>query len=263
MNMDHFCVLLKNAGLDRVVEEIARVSMPCVNITAFPAEDAVIPIGASKLGGLPDVPVNFQWPMWNDKPLAFLAQFNLAEVASTECARPLPGSGMLSFFYEVEGPWASPPSEYLGAWRVFYFSPGELHRTSLHKDLADDAHFKACAVDFAEGISIPDIYSPEVDFLHLTEDETHSLFDLKHDDFVPDHQLLGLPNQLQNEMQTDCTSAFGEPDSNASTWLLLFQCGTDDNPKKWDDVGRLYFWIREKDLAARRFDEVWMVLQSS
>ena len=29
----------------------------------------------------------------------------------------------------------------------------------------------------------------------------------------------------------------------------------------WGDMGCLYFWIRESDLAAQRFDDAWMILQ--
>lgn len=29
----------------------------------------------------------------------------------------------------------------------------------------------------------------------------------------------------------------------------------------WRDAGRLYWWIRRQDLAARRFDRVWVGLQ--
>lgn len=29
----------------------------------------------------------------------------------------------------------------------------------------------------------------------------------------------------------------------------------------WGDVGRLYFWIKDADLAAGRWDEVWACLQ--
>ena len=31
----------------------------------------------------------------------------------------------------------------------------------------------------------------------------------------------------------------------------------------WGDVGRLYFWIRDADLRARRFDATWLILQCS
>jgi uncharacterized protein YwqG len=29
----------------------------------------------------------------------------------------------------------------------------------------------------------------------------------------------------------------------------------------WGDGGRLYFWIREQDLAVNNFDKTWLVLQ--
>jgi uncharacterized protein YwqG len=29
----------------------------------------------------------------------------------------------------------------------------------------------------------------------------------------------------------------------------------------WGDLGMLYYWIREEDLAARRFDRVWGISQ--
>ncbi len=31
--------------------------------------------------------------------------------------------------------------------------------------------------------------------------------------------------------------------------------------RMWGDAGRLYFMIREEDLAARRFEDCWMTLQ--
>jgi len=31
---------------------------------------------------------------------------------------------------------------------------------------------------------------------------------------------------------------------------------------QWANAGMLYFWIRRQDLAAKRFDDVWVVLQS-
>ena len=48
----------------------------------------------------------------------------------------------------------------------------------------------------------------------------------------------------------------------SSDWLLLFQLGSsEESEMMWGDGGKLYFWIREQDLSALRFDNVWMVLQ--
>ncbi|MCB0643696.1 MAG: DUF1963 domain-containing protein [Phaeodactylibacter sp.] len=47
-------------------------------------------------------------------------------------------------------------------------------------------------------------------------------------------------------------------------WILLLQL--DSYPELnmyWCDAGRLYFWIRLPDLKARRFDQVWCILQTT
>ena len=67
-----------------------------------------LPIGASKIGGCPDVPADFVWPYVtgggicenDDKPhpLTFMAQFNLSELADCDTENRLPKAGLLSFF---------------------------------------------------------------------------------------------------------------------------------------------------------------------
>lgn len=45
-------------------------------------------------------------------------------------------------------------------------------------------------------------------------------------------------------------------------WLLLLQLDSDAMLDwSWGDSGRLYFWIHREDLAARRFEQVYMQLQ--
>jgi len=92
------------------------------------------------------------------------------------------------------------------------------------------------------------------------------------------HQVLGHPNQLQNDMARECQlvsngvdlSVTGEWDTERAhalspgsrDWQLLFQLDSDDDARMvWGTFGRIYFWIRRDDLAAKRFDRVWMILQ--
>jgi uncharacterized protein YwqG len=43
---------------------------------------------------------------------------------------------------------------------------------------------------------------------------------------------------------------------------FLLQVDSDDAAgMMWGDAGMLYFWIRDDDLAARRFDRAWCVMQ--
>lgn len=159
---------------------------------------------------------------------------------------------------------------------MYHFPDENLRRAPLHEDLDEEVHYTPCTAAYEEGISIPDVYSSEHKSLGLSDDEFERLYDLLPHELDPDHQLLGLPNQIQDEMQTECQFAANAVDcydpqakvaaihlmEGASQWRLPFRCGSDDNLNwMWDDAGRLFFWIRESDLAARNFDDVWMVLQ--
>jgi uncharacterized protein YwqG len=95
----------------------------------------------------------------------------------------------------------------------------------------------------------------------------------------PAHHLGGYPDPIQSEdMDLDCQlvsnglycgDESGYKDKRAamleagrSDWTLLLQIDSDDGTEMmWGDGGTLYFWIRKDDLAARNFDDVWMILQ--
>ena len=50
-------------------------------------------------------------------------------------------------------------------------------------------------------------------------------------------------------------------DAAKARWKLLLQVDSDDaSGMMWGDAGMLYHWIRD-DLAARRFDRTWCVMQ--
>lgn len=90
--------------------------------------------------------------------------------------------------------------------------------------------------------------------------------------------MFGWPDLVQNPMQLECqlTSSgiyTGNPAGyrhpraaelapGAADWLLLLQLDSDDEIGwMWGDVGTIYYWIRRQDLAAARFDQVWMIFQ--
>lgn len=88
-------------------------------------------VGASKFGGRPDVPADFVWPVFEtdtreddqvkERPLAFLAQFDCAQLAPLDPEGLLPKEGVLSFFYELESQrWGYDPKD-AGCARVFWF----------------------------------------------------------------------------------------------------------------------------------------------
>ncbi len=56
----------------------------------------------SRICGTPDLPEGFKWPHWNDAPLAFLAQIDLAEIGQQNVLHGLPARGLLHLFYDQE-----------------------------------------------------------------------------------------------------------------------------------------------------------------
>lgn len=56
-------------------------------------------VGSTRLGGAPDLPPTLAWPEVDGVPLVFVAQLDLAELASFDAAAELPREGLLSFFY--------------------------------------------------------------------------------------------------------------------------------------------------------------------
>jgi uncharacterized protein (TIGR02996 family) len=105
---------------------ICRLARPMVTFETTIVEDDAIAVGGSKLGGLPDLPANVEWPKWSGGRLGFVGQFDLSELALTQATRELPDDGVLSFFS-----FADPdgfPRE-LGDTRVMFPNNGTLGRS--------------------------------------------------------------------------------------------------------------------------------------
>ena len=259
---------------------------------AYEAATEPLPVGASKLGGLPDVPADFVWPRFVDAdedgvrgegprecPLSFMAQFDLAEVSAFDAAGLLPKAGHLAFFYDCDGqPWGFDPKD-RGCARVFYFPPdAELARATPPEDLEDDFQIPVLKPVFSSSVS-----RPSREYLI---DEDNEIDDDLAAEFWPEEtpdrcKLLGWPDMLQNPMEGECqlAGAMGvycgsgvelTPDqerdfqAGVGDWVLLLQLGTletKDYEMMFGDCGHIFFWIRKQDLAARNFDDIWLILQ--
>ncbi|MEM6283251.1 MAG: DUF1963 domain-containing protein [Chloroflexota bacterium] len=68
-------------GLEAHQAQIVNAAKPAIWMERTRAEDDEIPVGHSKLGGLPDLPADFRWPYDGKTPLTFLAQFKFSELA--------------------------------------------------------------------------------------------------------------------------------------------------------------------------------------
>ncbi len=273
---------LSAAGLGRIAPVLERLQAGAVRLRTRPAQEQPLAVGASKLGGLPDLPAGTAWPRWNGVPLGLVAQLRLDELRAYPAAQALPESGWLYFFYDGrQQVFGDQPAD-RGAWQVIYqpaLKPtGALQRQPAPPDLPDESRFKPRAVDFSAEWTLPQnppLFAPALDW---TPDEQHHYEDFIYnrvsDRGASRHRLLGHAEEIQDDMHLQCQLlAHGIKDeqdpraaalaAGALSWQLLLQVDSDEAAgMRWSSAGRLYFWIEQPALKARRFDNVWLALQS-
>lgn len=269
-----------------------------ITLTPMPA-DAPVETGKSKFGGRPDVPADFVWPYYEGKnyedkiqnrPLAFLAQLNCAELRPFDKEGLLPETGVLSFFYELESaPWGFDPAD-RGSARVFWFDTPALQPADFPADLSEGYRFGELTLEFASQAMLPSYE----EFDYLTRGKTGLDWDEyeeyceEHELFVPDwenaYTVLGYASLVQGECVSECEmverrglycgngdayNALSEVERvklqvESRKWIQLFQMGSVEEKEMelmFGDCGTVYFYIHRDDLAKRDFSRVWLILQ--
>lgn len=256
-------------------------------------ESGEVQPGGSKIGGQPDLPVDFVWPYFkgesfegitDNRPLSFLAQINCAEVAQYDTDHQLPEKGMLYFFYDLETMrWGFDPAD-KGCSKVFYCEDAELVSTALPESLSESGKLPQLAIRFSSVAEVPDADEFEMRFGeditdHPEDYSEYMMLGMKEEDAIC-HKLLGFADSIQGMMIEECEMvAKGYYCGNAvkitttdrliiqkdcKNWNLLFQLDTiekDDFQLMFGDCGRIYFYIRDEDLKAKRFEDTWLILQ--
>lgn len=254
--------------LEEVEKLTAPLAVPALHFVTAPG------VSASYLGGEPVLPSGLSWPEKDGKPLRFLANIDLASVAQVLPLDWLPRDGRLLFFYDIEGqPWGFDPKD-RGSWVV-------IHGSGSAPPPPSAGHVPLRFLSPRRIASLPSYERPEIAALELTDEQTNALIEISCATYgdAPYHQLAGYPHPIQSDaMELECQLASngikaGEPAAYetprataladaARDWRLLLQVDGDDALNlMWGDAGIIYFWIREQDARARRFDNVWLVLQ--
>jgi uncharacterized protein YwqG len=269
------------AGLARLLRDLDGVTKLSIRLFTTPAGENDISIGASRIGGVPDVPPDFKWPDLKGVPQSFVAQIYLDEVHPYDTGGALPASGILWFFYDAMQETFGADPEDRGGWHVMFSDdyPG-LQRIAVPAELPAESQFKACSASFASEVTLsqsPQLDIPDFDW---TDDEVQkyetllSTFPTPEDHGAVHHQLLGNPQTIQDDMRLECQLAshgmtdINDPRANelskgAMEWQLLLQIDTDETiGMRWGDAGMLYYWLKASDLQKHVFDESWLVLQS-
>lgn len=268
-------------SLKRVAHDITQIVQDSIRLTTHTVDESHLPMGASKIGGLPDLPSNVAWPVWQSLPMSFIAQVQLAEVRVADHTHTLPTDGILWFFYDAQQQTFGADPNDRGGWQVLY-APGNTHlqRATAPTTLPSASIFKACAVTVTREATLPQqpaLFLPHFDW---TSDEQAAYeaflatFPSPADHASVHHRILGHPDQLQDDMRLQCALAshgirdINDPRADAlkqtvSNWLLLLQIDSDEQAgMRWADNGMLYYWIEQEPLHNRNFADVWLVLQS-
>ena len=248
---------------------------------------------------MPDLPEGFAWPHFvtdtylddevKPRPLAFLCQFDCAALAALDGDGLLPREGVLSFFYELGSQrWGYAPQD-AGCARVYWFSEkGALRLADFPETLEEEFRLPALPIRGRMERRFPGYDDAGVAAgkaegeLNWKAFETaYSMTAGKQETDWPAHRLLGWPDIIQSNMTVECELVSrgynlggGQKipkeqireaeETSLENWRLLLQLDTIQQGRfslDFGDCGRVYFYIRTEDLAARRFDRVWLVLQ--
>jgi hypothetical protein len=296
-----FCKLLEKHGMQRLIPAADQYLKPSVRISLaacglagrdgiYSDVDEVVDeseVGESKFGGFPDLPADFEWPLWDEVPLTFLAQFRLSVLARFDRELNLPRAGMLYFFYDETLTSLIQDEKVVPLETKVHFHPGDvstLRRTPAPEDaewVQPPAH-----ATFYRVVTIPFLNTVEHELMHLTEEE-----DLQYEKVVlewrnfnpekrePRHFLGGFVDVNANDPRLQLVTIKGQKipwndwhkekdearkqalmDSwclAAQDWRLLLQVDSDDDfGLHIGDYDKLDFFIHDDALANQSFDTV-------
>ncbi len=262
---------------------MARASL---QIAATSQSLDTMPLGASRFGGLPDLPAGASWP----EDLTFVGQLNLADLPSFGAETPLPSQGWLYFFCCT---WDYP--EEPEDWSVLYFSgaASNLRRTDPPGSAARLAWLNPCQLSYQMVMMLPTSagFLPgrvplALSALDLTADEIERYKMLQRrllgEKLQPgSHRLLGYPDRIQlGEMEYQCHNLWNRmvlgrlpgpqpvtdftPVGTPDDWRLLLQMDSGgDLGATWGDSGLVTFWIRQQDFQALHFGDCCLILEGA
>lgn len=217
-------------------------------------------LGSHRIGGNPDFPEGLDWPRWRNARMDFIAQVDLGAIADMPEAAGLPREGWLSFFYSSYGEtWGVDPDERGSCAVLHHVGPrAALQRNYVTPDDDRDTVYPGFALAATPIWTMPSSNADVVADLPVGAHQAYVDLEVRlgehYDTNGGASWLLGHANQFQGIDLASIAEENG-PDGD-SPWCLLFQVSP---PDEWGFAGVMYYMIREADLAAGRFEDVWLL----
>lgn len=285
--------------LQRLEEKLISLAKPAIAMVTTAVDELDLPLGSSKLGGLPDVPAGFSWPYRGAKPLTFIGQFRMSELALHASARLLPPHGILYYFYDAD--------EVLGGserdvWKVVYIADEHppLIRTphpTYHATYRLIDALPVHRIEYVARLSLPVIFLRDqadfdINFLDPADDKFDPSNQHENDRYFqlleaaypyPQHHWFGHPYRIQQYVEWDLVVSregirpeiigdheyrytneqIAHVQSEMANWQFLFQISSDDSLcLDWGDMGTLYICIPKTSLTVHQFEDCWTIMQS-
>jgi uncharacterized protein YwqG len=227
-------------------------------LTAFDAAMAALPLGASRFGGVPDLPAGVAWPERDGVPMELIAQLRLADVAAAAADPRLPAQGSLLFFYNSQ--WTTSDQGQDGCCAViFHDGPDDAlvrvapPRVEWKSEFASVTQFAPflhglASLRFEPTLSLPGGVSPYItapltsfwqDFRCNHGDALSGCTEPYHANF-----LLGYVDEQD----------YVDAHANGTEDQLLLQVDSEDAAAfQFGDCNKLFFLLTRSELAARDF----------
>lgn len=233
-------------------DRLIALCLPAIGL--WPQRRAELAPTASRFGGLPLAPADWQWPVVEEEPLLFVGQINCAELSGLAGAEQLPASGLLAFFGDHDAVTGCFPFD---SHCVFHWP--DVERLMPAKVRPDPIEvFPTCTLVPRPILDMPHPDSRAVGDLGLNEHQRRSYFDawleIRDHGIPPDcasyaslSKLLGWPALVQNELQ------MFNSDGAVRLLLQVDKYCNGEQSHYWGPGGRLFYVLPEPDLRARNF----------
>ncbi len=219
-------------------DHIASLVRDTIAITPRKAKKADAALGATRLGGVPDLPEGWPYPEKADGGVEFVGQLRLEDLAPFDIHRRLPPKGLLSFFhgYLTNGNYEAEATVYL-----FPSAPKDLVSVMPPGYRKPP---KPTGIDFTAMAMLPP-HSSSLVPLEGPKDPYCDLFDAHYGMDDADfwfHGLFGFDRPYEGEQRDD-----------EEILLRLDACGV---PYEFVEAACAYYFIPRGDLAVADFDHV-------
>jgi uncharacterized protein YwqG len=252
LTRDEIAALLRQR-VPNAADRLVDLALPAIGL--WPQRRADVPALASRFGGMPLAPPDWQWPIVQQEPLLFVGHINCAEMRGLPAAELLPTSGLVSFFADYEALVGAFP---FGDHCAFYW-PDVAKLVPPAVAIEPLEIFPTCAVVQRSIVDLPHPHSRVVRELGMNEQLRKAYFDVwmgVRDYGIPSDcvghagfsKMFGWPDLVQNDFLEFA------PDRDDRLLLQVDRYCNGEEAHNWGPGGTLYYYLSASDLRAGHFE---------